>query len=175
MLLISLMDVEKKQHHAHAHSLLRECLKKYGIAYDENTPVVKNEMGKPSLAEHPEIFYNLSHADGIAACYVTDAECGIDCERVRPYRPNVMKRAFSESERQLMEDTPDAERDLMFFRLWTLKESFVKTIGIGISYPLADVNFSFIGDNIICNENNFLFRQYIIRGGEYVVSLCKKI
>ena len=174
MLLISVMDIEKKQQHSHAHNLLRECLKKYGISYDENTPVIKGEMGKPSLAEHPEIFYNLSHANGIAACYVTDMECGIDCEKVRQYYPNVVKKAFSESERQLMEDTPENERDLMFFRLWTLKESFVKTIGTGVSYPLASVSFSFIRNKIICNKEDFLFRQYIVQDEKYVVTICKK-
>ena len=61
-------------------------------------------MGKPSLALFPDIHYNISHAEGIAACIVSDFECGIDCERVREYRPNVMKRAFSEKEREIVEN-----------------------------------------------------------------------
>ncbi len=173
MLLISMMEMEKSQHHVHAHNLLRECLKTYYIEYNENTRLSFGEMGKPSLADYDEIHFNLSHADGIAACFVTNRECGVDCEKVRQYRPNVVKRSFSESEKRLMEKTPESERDIMFFRLWTLKESFVKTIGTGISYPLSEVSFSFSGDNIICNKTNFSFRQYIAKNGKYVISTCK--
>lgn len=175
MLMISILDTDRKQQHPHAHALLRECLKPRKIAYNENTPIVKNEMGKPSLAEFPEVKYNLSHANGIAACIVSDCECGIDCEQVRQYRPNVLRRAFSEGERQLLESTPEELRDLMFFRLWTLKEAYVKALGIGISYPLDTAEFSFGGGRIITDIEGYSFRQYIIRNGRFVVSVCEKI
>ena len=172
MLLISLKELEKKEYHSHAHRLLRECLKVYGIEYTEDTPINKSEMGKPSLAERPDIHFNLSHANGISACIVTDRECGIDCESVRPYRENVAKRAFSESERELLESLDGDERDMMFTRLWTLKESYVKAIGTGISYPLNTVGFSFKGDEIIADKKDCKFRQDLIHGGKYVVSIC---
>ena len=156
MLLISLMELEHKEYHSHAHKLLRECLKTYRIDYNEDTPVVKNDMGKPSLA-----------------CIVSDRECGIDCEQVRQYRPNVAKRAFSESEQELLESLPESERDMMFTRLWTLKESYVKAIGTGISYPLNTVGFAFSGDEIIADKDECRFRQYLINGGKYVVSVCE--
>ena len=66
MIIISIKDIPKKQQHSHAHNLLRECLKRYNIDYNENTAINKSEMGKPSLADYPDIHYNLSHADGIA-------------------------------------------------------------------------------------------------------------
>lgn len=174
MLMISIMDIDKKRQHSHAHALLRECLRYRDIAYTEDTPTVRGDLGKPSLAEHPEVHYNLSHANGIAACIVSDRECGIDCEQVREYRPNVLKRAFSERERQLIEDTPPEQRDLMFFRLWTLKEAYVKAIGVGISYPLAEAEFSFDGNRIVTDIGGYSFRQYLIRDGRFVVSVCEQ-
>ena len=175
MLMISILDIDKKQQHSHAHALLRECLRPLGITYDETASVVKNDMGKPSLAEYPELHYNLSHANGIAACIVSGSECGIDCEQVRSFRPNVMKRAFSASEHELVENAADSERDLMFFRLWTLKESYVKALGIGISYPLGTAEFSFDGSRIVTPIEGYSFRQYILKNGSYVVSVCEKI
>jgi len=175
MLMISIMDIDKKQQHSHAHALLRECLKSRGIAYDENAPVIKNDMGKPSLVEHPELHYNLSHANGIAACIVSDSECGIDCEQVRGFRPNVMKRAFSDNERKLVEETPEELRDQMFFRLWTLKEAYVKALGVGISYLLSTAEFGFEAGKIVTNIEGYSFRQYLIRGGRFVVSLCESM
>lgn len=174
MLMISITDMDKRAFHGHAHKMLRECLRVKGIEYGENTPVVKGELGKPSLAEHPEIHYNLSHANGIAACMVSDCECGIDCENVRDFRPNVMKRAFSDKEREMVEKAPESEKNLLFFRLWTLKEAYVKALGIGISYPMNTAEFSFDGENIITEIKGFRFRQYILKGGRYVVSLCEK-
>lgn len=173
MLIISIKDIAKKEQHTHAHKLLRECLKKYNINYNEETKINKTEMGKPSLADYPEIKYNISHADGIASCIVTDKECGIDCEQIRPYRPNVVKRAFSDEEKILLENTPDEEKNMMFFRLWTLKESYVKAIGTGISYPLNTVSFSFENGKIKSNIKNFKFKQYIIKS-KYAVSVCIK-
>ena len=172
MLLISLKELEHKEYHDHAHNLLRECLKVYGIAYSEDTPINKNDMGKPSLAEYPHIHFNLSHAKGISACIVSGKECGVDCEQVRKCSQGVMRRAFTESERALVESLPEDQRDLMFTRLWTLKESYVKAIGIGVSYPLDTVGFSFDGDNIISTKNDCSFRQYLIHGSRYIVSVC---
>lgn len=174
MLMISLMDTPKNQQHSHAHRLLRECLRACSIDYGENTPITKNKYDKPCLTEYPDIHYNLSHAGGIAACVVSRRECGIDCEAVRPMRPNVMKKAFSENERRLIEETSPEQRDLLFFRLWTLKEAYVKALGIGISYPLNTAEFSFAGGRIVTSIEGYKFRQYIIRGGKYVVSLCEK-
>ena len=173
MLLISLKELEHREHHAHAHNLLRECLKVYGIAYSEDTPMNKNDMGKPSLAEYPHIHFNLSHAKGISACIVSGSECGIDCEQVRKCSQGVMRRAFTESERALVESLPEDQHDLMFTRLWTLKESYVKAIGIGVSYPLNTVGFSFGGSSIISTKKDCSFRQYLIQGGRYVVSVCR--
>ena len=175
MLLISLKEVPKKEQRSHAHNLLRECLRTRRIEYvTDVTPITRNEHGKPSLTEYPEIKYNLSHADGIAVCLVSDSECGVDCEGVRPYRPHVVRRAFSESEKSIIENASDTERDLLFFRLWTLKEAYVKAIGIGISYPLNTVEFSFDGDKIISSVKGYHFRQYILKDGKFIVSVCTK-
>ena len=175
MLLISLKEVPKKEQRSHAHKLLRECLKTHHIEYvTDETPIIRNEHGKPSLAEHPEIKYNLSHANGIAVCLVSETECGVDCEGVRSYRPNVIKRAFSENEKILIENASENEHDLLFFRLWTLKEAYVKAIGIGISYPLNTVEFSFDGKKIISSVKDHAFRQYILKDGKFIVSVCTR-
>ena len=175
MLMISMTNTEKKQLHGYAHKMLREALKLRNINYTEETPITKNDMGKPSLTERPDIHYNLSHAEGIATCMVSDYECGIDCEKVRDFRPNVIKRVFSENEKAMFENTPDIEKNLLFFKLWTLKEAYVKAIGIGISYPMDKAEFSFSGTEIVSNIKNCRFRQYIIDKNRFVVSICEII
>lgn len=174
MLMISIKDIPKSEQHTHAHRLLRECLKPLDIDYSADTAIIKNKYGKPSLAEYPEVKYNISHADGICACIVSEHECGIDCENVRIYRPNVMKRAFSEEEKNLVLNADENSRDLIFFRLWTLKEAYIKAIGIGLSFPMSKVNFSFDGNIINSNVSDCIFRQYILKDGKFVVSVCEQ-
>lgn len=174
MLIISMKSLPKADQHDYAHRLLRECLRAHGIEYSEKTPVILGKLGKPSLAEHPHIHYNLTHADGIAACTSGKSECGIDAERVREYRPNVMKRAFTESEMALVENAQIQAKNLIFFRIWTLKEAYVKALGIGISYPLKNIEFLPDGDDINTNVTGYSFRQYMLRDGEFVVSVCEK-
>jgi len=173
MIIISIKDIPKKEQHFHAHRLLRECLKPLGIAYSEDMPITKNKYGKPSLTNYPEVFYNLSHADGITACIVSDTECGIDCEPIREYRSGVMKRAFTTAEQETIMAAPESERDMLFFRLWTLKEAYIKAVGMGLSYPMRDIEFSFENGRILSNSDGYNFVQHIIKN-KYIVSICKK-
>lgn len=174
MLMISIQDIPKGEQHTHAHRLLRECLKPLNIDYSENTAITKNKYGKPSLSEYPEIKYNISHADGVSACIVSEYECGIDCESVREYRPNVMKRAFSENEKNMILSAPENQHNLLFFRLWTLKESYIKAIGMGLSFPLNQADFSFENNKITSNITDCRFRQYILHDGKFIVSICEQ-
>ena len=159
--------------HSHAHSLLGRCLKEHGVDYDVNvTPVTFGKYGKPSLAEHPGLHYNISHADGIAAVMVSGHECGIDCEPIRRYDPRIMMRVCSEAERETIEAASENERELLFFSLWTLKEAYVKAIGKGLAFPLREAAFAFDEDRILTELNGCSFARYII-GGEFVVSVCE--
>ena len=172
MILISTQQVAKSEQRSHAHSLLSQCLKEYGIDYIfGKTPVIFGEHGKPSLAEHPGLHYNISHADCIAAVIVSEYECGIDCERVRPYRPSVFRRCYSEAERKAVETAPENERDLLFFKLWTLKEAYVKASGKGLSFPLRNAEFSLDGNDIQTELSGCTFSQHIVNN-EFVVSAC---
>lgn len=174
MIIISIKDIHKNEQHSHAWGLLRQCLKRQGISFSEED-VSRGEYGKPYLTEHPEISFNISHAEGIAACIVSESECGIDCEPVRQYRPNVMRRTFSESEIALVENAAAEERDLMFFRLWTLKESYIKAIGKGLSFPMKEAEFHLRDGRITTNIQDFSFKQYTAKNGEYVISVCENM
>ncbi len=173
MMLISLADIEKKYQHTHAHRLLGECLRPFGIEYSEEH-TVRGQYGKPFLPEHPEICFNISHADGICACIAGKGEYGIDCEKVHPYRQNVVKKVFSEREQELFGVTPESQRDMLFFRLWTLKESYIKAIGMGLSFPMNKAEFILSENGFSTNLEGYKFKQYMIHG-QFIVSVCTAI
>lgn len=116
-----------------AELLLRETLLLSGAG-----PVIPEteeaEYGKPYLKEHPEIRFNLSHSGNRVLCAVSDREVGCDIEEITR-TPNIamMNRFFyqTEFEKILQAGSPEAQTE-MFFRFWTLKESFMKMKGLGM-------------------------------------------
>lgn len=158
-------DLES-QHEA-AHRLLRFCLmKEYGI---EEYSLGKGRHGKPYLENHPDVKINLSHCKGLAVCGTGNVPLGADCEGIREVRSGVVRRVCTETEKNEIENSSDPA--LVFTRMWTLKESFVKAVGRGISYPMRNVSFSFDKNNILTNVTGAFFRQYVL-DGKYVISLC---
>ena len=93
--------------------------------------------GKPVLRNRPGVYFSLSHCAGLAACLIAGTVCGVDAEGIRPLRQRVLQRAFSPEEQAQVKHSPCP--DETFFRLWTLKESYIKATGRGLSFPLAAV------------------------------------
>ena len=110
--------------------LLKRALREeFGI---EEDPVFRyTEQGKPLLCGHEDIHFNLSHCDEAVACAVSHNPVGIDVETYHHYSQELMTMTMSEEEqRQIL----SAERpDVVFTRLWTMKESLLKCTGEGIS------------------------------------------
>lgn len=153
--------------HKTAHALLSFALKKeYNI---EHYTLRKGKHGKPFIESDKNIKINLSHCNGLAVCAVGKNTVGTDCERIRNVRDGVIRRAFTESE--ALEIKHSSNPSLTFTRLWTLKEAFVKAIGIGVSYPMKNSAFSLSENNIRTNITGAFFRQWVIED-KYVISLC---
>lgn len=91
-----------------------------------------NEYGKPELADNklPNLHFNLSHSgDYCMLAVTTEHEVGIDIERCRAGRDYtaLAQRFFSVDEHQLLESMAD---EVLFYRMWVLKEAAVKSMGI---------------------------------------------
>lgn len=152
-------------------SWLKGVFLQLGIDYCQEE-IAFNCYGKPYLKNHDNLFFNISHCHELAVCTVEECEVGIDAENIRQWHPRVAKRVFSDREMELFNSSKN--KNEIFFRLWTLKESFVKAIGIGISYPMKTCEF-LTYDNIIesygCDGYSF---SQIILNDEFVCSVCKK-
>ncbi len=137
----------------------------YGISFEsQDQPViVKGEHGKPYLKDFPHINYNISHTDGLVACGIGDRQLGIDVERIRPFRNTILRKVFSDAEKRHMDEIPESERSQYFFRVWTLKESYLKASGLGITVPLTTISFEW--------KKEASFYQTMLKG-DYVLSIC---
>ena len=88
--------------------------------------------GKPRLASHPAVHFNLSHSGPWVLCAVHEGPVGIDVEEDWATDPLPAATIMSPEEFQHYASLPATARRTFFFRLWTLKESFLKALGTGL-------------------------------------------
>ena len=137
----------------------------------------KNEYGKPFLKEHPEIHFNISHANDIAICAVDTQVIGADIEEIRDFHDAILRKVFTDEERAFWEQiaTDEDSRREWFFRFWTLKESRIKHAGLGLSMSLTGFSFAFDTSvspyKITCSDKGICFQQEILED-KYVLSVC---
>ncbi|NNJ32272.1 4'-phosphopantetheinyl transferase family protein [Lacrimispora defluvii] len=165
---------KRETEHLKGELLLRKGLKKdYGIDYGENNPVpvIKGEYGKPQLKDYPHIFHNISHTAGMAACAIGDVPVGIDVEEIRPFSEKIIRKVMSEQEKEQFYRLKEEERTAFFFKIWTLKESYVKAGGWGITIPLTEFSFELRPDGITCSVPGVQLVQYCLKE-RYILSLC---
>lgn len=91
-------------------------------------------------------YYSLSHSRGMIAVVISNAgPCGIDLEYQRQ-RTNIAELAdqwFHTSEARLLSTLTGQDRTATFYRLWTMKEAWIKTTGSSVfSGILARVHFT---------------------------------
>ncbi|MEM7465351.1 MAG: 4'-phosphopantetheinyl transferase superfamily protein [Pseudomonadota bacterium] len=104
----------------------------------------ENEHGRPRISGPKltqELHFNLSHTNETIVCAIARLPLvGIDIEsRVPNDFRQIAQRFFSLKEQQWLAREPDDERgSLRFLALWTLKEAYIKALGIGLSHPLQD-------------------------------------
>ena len=85
--------------------------------------------------------FNVSHSANMALIAVSsEHRLGVDIEKIRGDvdTASLAERFFSLRERAGLQALPDHLRVLGFFACWTRKEAFLKAIGDGLSFSLAD-------------------------------------
>lgn len=136
-------------------ALIRTSLSAYFRVDPAEWKFTKNGYGKPEIS-HPDgpvpVRFNISHTDGLIVCGITRIDdIGVDVEDVqRSTRAAFegLSSYFSRREIEDLRDLPRREQKRRFFDYWTLKESYIKAVGKGLSIPLDQFSFHF-RDNIL--------------------------
>jgi 4'-phosphopantetheinyl transferase len=134
---------EKDRHrHLVTRALVREVLSRYAPVAPHEWRFEAGRYGKPyivgpaNLAKR--IAFNISHTGGLVIVGVSRTRAlGVDAECMqRRAALEIAERFFSPLEaRSLRRLSPQAQA-LRFWELWTLKESYIKARGMGLSIPL---------------------------------------
>ncbi|MBQ9887503.1 MAG: 4'-phosphopantetheinyl transferase superfamily protein [Lachnospiraceae bacterium] len=122
------------------------------------------KSGRPYIADCP-YYFNLSHSGNLAMAAVSSHRVGCDVEEIKEYNEKLAKRFFHENEYLMLKNTDDeSERTRLFYRLWTLKESFIKAVGLGLSLPLDEFEIAFENNQAYVNQKvntvRYAFKEY---------------
>jgi len=129
-----------------SHALVRVTLSRYAPVPPQAWRFANNAYGRPDLSGSvlPGLRFNLSHTDGMAVCAVAlDTDVGADVEHSgRPGQTvELADSFFARSEVQALRSLPAERQRERFFDYWTLKESYIKARGAGLSLPLDQFAF----------------------------------
>lgn len=146
-----------------AYLLLKRALhQEYGIA---GNPLFEyGKHGKPSIVGHPDIHFNLSHCREAVACVVSRHPVGIDVESVNRYKESVAR--YTMNDRELAQIATAERPDVVFTRLWTMKEARLKLTGEGITNDLKIV----LND---CTDCQFTTVERLEQN--YIYTLCEPL
>ena len=101
-----------------------------------------SEHKKPYLENQRDMYFNISHSGEWVVCALSRKEVGVDVEKIRKINFNIARRFFSADEVGHLFSLPEKQQLDYFFDLWTLKESYLKTLGTGLTKPLSSFTVS---------------------------------
>ncbi|NCO76739.1 MAG: 4'-phosphopantetheinyl transferase superfamily protein [Cyanobacteria bacterium] len=105
-----------------------------------------NQKGKPLLKGEiiNKINFNLSHKNNYTVYALSKNNIGIDLEQIndKVAIENIARRFFCQCEFNYLNNLPKREKPEYFFKLWTIKEAYLKAIGEGLSGGLDNICFT---------------------------------
>jgi len=136
-------------------AMVRTVLSHYAPIPPEQWEFASSPHGRPHIANADAdadcagLTFNVSHTDGLIVLAVARAmRLGVDAESVseRTGILDIAAGSFAPDEVADLQALPADLRQLRFFEYWTLKESYIKARGEGLSIPLDQFGFSLPGE-----------------------------
>lgn len=155
----------------------------------EDIRIAEEECGKPYIIGYENFCYNISHSGDYVVMAYGDSPVGVDIEKIRIDGMSktdmaVAKRCFTLNENTYVNRTKEgaAER---FCRIWTMKESYLKLIGCGVSVPLNSFEVDFlhindikthdgVKDELVAGVKDKDCKYLSFRYEDYMITLCVK-
>ncbi|CAK7016092.1 4'-phosphopantetheinyl transferase superfamily protein [Tissierella sp.] len=148
-------------------------IKHYGTSNDQ-IEIATGPYGKPYIKNLP-IQFNISHSGKWVMCAVSNNTVGADIEQIKKIDISQIIHYFNQKEYEyILSQVPELRLET-FYKIWTLKESYIKWLGAGLSISLKSFYFSFDNLKITINDDAArskkpYFMQYLIDG--HIISIC---
>ena len=139
---------EKHRHtYLISHALVRQALSLITQIEPEKFSFKTNAYGKPFVAapaQQQTVHFNLSHTEGLAAVAISRrTELGVDVENIhrQDMTQALAEQFFAPEECLAVAQAREHERSAKMLEFWTLKESYIKAVGMGLSIALDSFAF----------------------------------
>lgn len=138
--------------------------------------ILTNNYGKPYLHNINNFEFNISHAGDWVVCAIDDTPIGIDVEKIKVINySEIAQRFFAKNENRFLKDTSEHKKLRCFFKIWTLKESYIKAVGKGLSIPLKSFDIDISEDDIKIEVNNYVYYFKVYNIDEtHQLSVCSE-
>ncbi len=138
--------------------------------------IAKTEKGKPFIVRNNGVHFNVSHSGEWVAVAFGDSDVGIDIEKIRRVDYRIAERYFSAGEKEQLNRLVGDDKLHFFFELWTMKESYLKLLGKGLTKSLGSFTVIKTGNKYNLNDshmqaNSVFFRQYPVEK-DYKLAVC---
>lgn len=137
-----------------------------------------NANGKPLLQGVDDLHFNNSHSGKWVVSAISPLPVGIDVELISEMDLGIASHCFSHQEfLDLSALDDDQSRLEYFFDLWTLKESYIKAVGLGLSMELSSFTIRKNSQSIQLHTSSTskyppcFFKQYEV-DSRYKMSIC---
>lgn len=134
------------------------------------------QQGKPYIIGCEQFQYNLSHSGEYVVLAYGEERLGVDIEQIRNKDIAVARRCFTEKEYDYVIhgdescDSEQADVQSRFSRVWTMKESYLKMTGEGISVPLN----SFEVNPHTLRVENTEYQFFVTKWEAYHIAVCAR-
>lgn len=141
----------------------------------ENNHIIfkKNQFGKPYLDNYKDFKFNISHGGHWAVCGADYSEIGIDVQEVIKNPDSIASKCLTEREFLEYNKLSPNKRIEMFHTAWTMKESYIKYKGKGLSIPMNkfEIDKNLMQVHFSCYSEPCYFKEYLIER-EYKLFVC---
>jgi|SRR5471030_3194355 len=125
-----------------------------------------NKYGKPILNNNIKLYFNISHSGKWVICAIDTKTIGVDVEKIQNLDITIAKQICTKNELNILYNVKEDKQLEIFFKLWTLKESYVKAIGEGLNKSLDSFDV-WLQEGI----GNYNLKTYLI-DKNYILSVC---
>jgi 4'-phosphopantetheinyl transferase len=149
-------EIDKRQY-AVTRWLLRHLLSAYDANEKANNWVFgKSEQGKPFINQPDlDLAFSISHShERVAIAFSKDPTLGLDIEFMRSdvKFEKIADLYFTDQETEQLKRLTPQEQKAYFFKVWTLKESIMKSTGLGFSLSMKSIETQGNPPTSICVE-----------------------
>lgn len=144
--------------------LLNDILENNYFLDPKEIEYIYNESGKPYLKDK-NLYFSLSHSNGIVALTVSKEEVGLDIELIKPVKEALAKRIMTTEEYNIYNSLDKNKKITYFYEVWTSKEAYVKKIGTSITLTPSNIEI----------DEDILIKRINIDNNEYMLAVTSAI